>query len=184
MIYHGTSKCIVYCKDTKDLKKIKKLLKKLTKYYCHELWIDSITSKDNHKIRDEKIEEFKKNKKCVLLSIKILDECVDISICDSIYITNPTENKVRTIQRMNRCTRKDANNPNKIGHIYMWCDEYKSILETLSSLKEYDIDYHTKLSVQRTTLNRIKNEKDIVKDEESIKKYIIGIKEFRIKKME
>ena len=104
----------------------KKTLRKLDEFYSINLRVLTLSSVDFHSknndiydknSREWKLDVFQKtNRKCVILSVKILDECIDVPKCDSIYITYPSESKIRTIQRMCRCMRK-TNNPNKIIEI-------------------------------------------------------------------
>ena len=47
-----------------------------------------------------------------ICAVHILDECIDIIECDSIYISYVSKNIIRTIQRMCRCLRKDNKNKN------------------------------------------------------------------------
>ena len=37
----------------------------------------------------------------------------------------------------------------KKGHIFIWCDDYEKILETLSGLKEYDILFKDKIKINQ-----------------------------------
>ena len=55
----------------------------------------------------------------LLFSIRILNEAVDIPCCDSILITYPTKSKISTIQRINRATRIQQENPFKIANIFL-----------------------------------------------------------------
>ena len=36
---------------------------------------------------------------------------------------------------MSRCIRINKSNPFKVGNIYIWCDEYDKIIETLSGIR-------------------------------------------------
>ena len=190
LTYHNSKKCIVYCQDTNELSILKKIILQMYKFYGIDIWINSITSDDKHSknkdiydinSREWKLKNFSETKDtAILLSIKILDECIDVKECDSIYITYPSKSKIKTIQRICRCMRKDEINKNKIGHIYIWCSEYDTILETLSSIKEYDINYNTKIEIQSLNLSTRENEqKSIENNKKKLLKYIIGIKEYR-----
>ena len=123
------------------------------------------------------------NKINLLFNIRILNECIDIPACDSIYISYPPKNKITTIQRISRAIRKNKNNPNKIANIFIWCNEYEEILETLSSIKEYDSFFKDKIKLNilnfhnnqnKTTIKLIETDNKIIND------YIIGIKEFKL----
>jgi hypothetical protein len=67
-----------------------------------------------------------------------LNECVDIPVCDSIFITYVSKSRIRNIQRLCRANRKWAENPNKVASIFLWCDEYAEMACFMKHLKEYD----------------------------------------------
>jgi superfamily II DNA/RNA helicase len=143
--------------------------------------MDQITASDSETKRDNILNKFKDGKKIQLLfSIRILDECIDIPKCDSIYITYPSQSKIRTIQRMCRCIRTDKNNEYKVGNVYIWCDEYDKILETLSGIKEYDLFFKDKIKINETDFYGEKKGEGIEVDNKLIEKYVLGIKEFRV----
>ena len=191
--YYGSKKLIIYCKDTNDLDNLKKNLNNIKSFYCFDnIWIDEITSKTHHantndydkypNSREYKLNKFETNTNIsILLSIQILDECIDIPACDSIFISYPTTSKIRTIQRMCRAMRIDKLNPNKKANIYLWCDIYSEILECLSSLKEYDSELVTKIKLTDLHLEKINiDENNSIKDElKLISDYVVGIKEFK-----
>lgn len=192
LLHQGAQKCIVYCKNINEIKLFKKTIKKLDEYYCLKLKIFTICSEDFHsknmenydkKSREWKLWKFENtDQRTVILSVKILDECIDIQKCDSIYITYNTQSKVRTIQRLSRCLRKVDINKNKIGNVFIWIDEYAQILETLSGIKEYDEAFKNKISLQIAKLEKNTNQtnENEIKDQEKIKKYIILVKEFKM----
>jgi hypothetical protein len=181
LLYHGSQKCIIYCKDTNDLNNIKENILLLNKYYLVDLNINKIIAETNNKERNRILKEFEiSNKIELLLSIRILDECIDISSCDSIYITYPSESKIRTIQRLCRCIRLDKNNKYKIGNIFIWCSKYDLILETLSGIKEYDTIFKNKINVlENNFIGKKEDNKKIIEDKKLIEKYILDIKEFK-----
>lgn len=186
---HGTRKCIVYLKSHEEISEFISTFNKLNKFYCLDCWINSITSDDRHsKIhkkgsREWKLDKFTNNENVsILCSVQILDECIDIPECDAVFISYQSCAKIRTIQRISRCLRKTSNK-NKIGHVYLWCQEYDKIIDTLSCLKEYDPEYKNKIFVEQRTLDYNKKfvNKQIIADKSKIDKYIVGVKEFQIK---
>ena len=155
-------------------------INELNKFYYIDYDINQITSKTTFNNRTKILNDFEINNKIQLLfSIRILDECIDIPSCDSIYITYPSRSKIRTIQRLSRCIRIDKNNKFKIGNIFIWCNEYDLILETLSGIKEYDLFFKDKISLNETNFYNKSNKIKFDKDKELIKKYILEIKEFK-----
>ena len=185
IINKGSRKVIIYCKDTDDMNKMIDTIKTLNDFYILDIDINSISCENTEKERKQILKEFANNndKIQLLFNIRILNECIDIPTCDSIYISYAPKNKITTIQRINRATRIDKQNPFKIANIYIWCDQYEEILETLSSIKEYDETFKDKIKINVNNFYNNQTEKElklIKNDIETIEKYKIGIKEFKI----
>ena len=150
-----------------------------------DLNLQVITSEIIHTKRQEILDTFSISEKIELLfSVRIMDECIDIPKCDSIYITYPSKSKIRTIQRMCRCIRVNQSNKFKIGNIYIWCTEYDEILDTLSGIKEYDTLFKDKISVLEIDWTKKSKLTQVVTNQKLIEKYIIGIKEYKAKSWE
>ena len=183
---NGSRKCIVYCKDTIDMNKMIECMKTLNDFYIMNINIQSICSNQNQDEKQRKyiLECFSNNndKIQLLFNIKILNECIDIPACDCIYISYPPTNKITTIQRISRATRIDNNNPFKIANIFIWCEEYDDILETLSSIKEYDIFFNHKIKINALDFYHNKDDNNIkliINDKVLLSNYILGVKEFK-----
>jgi superfamily II DNA or RNA helicase len=181
---NGSRKCIVYCKDTDDMTNMIESMKTLNDFYIMDIEMHSISCEDSVKRRSYVLEYFANNEKIQLLfNIRILNECIDIPACDSVYISYAPKNKITTIQRISRATRIDKNNPYKVANIYIWCEAYEEILETLSSIKEYDIMFKDKVKVSTVDFYNNKCEKElrvIEKDKVLLSDCIIGVKEFKV----
>ncbi len=182
LLNNGSRKCIVYCIDTKEIKEMREAMEKLNEFYNLELKMKEITSKTNEKKRTSRLKKFATCEQvCLMFSVRIMDESIDAISCDSIYITYASSSKIRTIQRLNRSTRIDKTNKNKVGNIYIWCNQYSDILNTLSSIKEYDEEFVTKIKINETNFYRKGNDKIINENMKLVEKYVIGITEFKIK---
>ena len=184
ILNNGSRKCIIYCKDTNDMHDIMNSMIALNEFYIMNFELYSISCEDNENKRKKTLEMFASNndKIQLLFNIKILNECIDINTCDSIYISYPPINKITTIQRISRATRINIHNPYKIANIYIWCNQYDEILETLSSIKEYDLFFKDKININSLNFYNIKSNnklKLIENDKLLINNYIIGIKEFK-----
>ncbi len=181
---NGSRKCTVYCRDTGDMKNMMACMQTLNEFYIMDIVISSISCEDSEKKRKECLKQFAASDKIhVLFNIKILNECIDIPVCDSVYISYPPKNKITTIQRICRANRLDKQNPYKIANIYIWCDDYEEILETLSSIKEYDVMFQDKIKVNTVDFYHSQEDNDlqlIKKDKELVSNYTLGIKEFRM----
>lgn len=118
------------------------ILKKLNEYFYIDLYTDFIISDSNSNERREILNKFSNyNGYSLICSVDILNECIDIPECDSIFITYPSESKICNIQRMCRANRKDKNNIHKKSKIFLWCDEYNDISIFISQLKEFDENF-------------------------------------------
>lgn len=51
--------------------------------------------------------------------MKIMQLCVDIPKCDSVYITYNCKSKIKIVQRLCRSVRIDPDNKNKIAYMYV-----------------------------------------------------------------
>lgn len=175
----GTLKCIVYIRLHNEIDEFIECFKKLNEmYYFYDLNMDSIKCTDDRKTRNDKLNKFR-NDECIsfLCAVNILDECIDIPECNSIYMTYSSKSKVKNIQRMSRSMRIDKNNPKKIAKIILWCDEISETLTYMSSIKEMDIDFNTKIKCLGFSKNfyETKNEKVY---EIKYMKLIIGVREY------
>ena len=180
LLNNASKKCIVYCIDTEEITNMIGGMNKLNDFYCLDYEISQITSKNTAEQRSKILNDFEDNKKIQLLfSVRILDECIDIPSCDSIYITYPSQSKIRTIQRLCRCIRIDKTNKFKLGNIYIWCSEYDDILETLSGIKEYDLFFKDKIMINETNYYNDSDKEKFTIDKKLVEKYIVDIKEFR-----
>ena len=181
LLNNGSRKCIVYCVDTVEMRLMMKCMQQLDEFYCLDIEMNEIVSSTTEKNRGIRLRNFaKSNKVCLMFSIRILDECIDMPTCDSIYITYSSQSKIRTIQRLCRCIRTDKTNKFKIGNIYIWCDEYDKILETLGGIKEYDVMFKDKIKINAINFYNKGDVKELGKDIKLVEKYIIGIKEYKM----
>ena len=185
ILYYGLKKIILYLRCQTEVNEFIIALNTLNRYYNVFYNIDKITSTDNYINRREKLKIFEEDtiEVQIMLSIKILDECIDIPSCDSIFITYETPTKIRTIQRISRALRYKNN---KCATILLWCNLYDNLHTTLSSIKEYDPDLKHKINIINRKLNNkvIKNINDetneeIINNKIKIDKIVIGIKEFK-----
>ena len=117
-----------------------------------------------------------------MCSVDILNECIDVPECDTIYVTYNCSSKISAIQRMCRAMRIDKNNPNKVANILLYCDEIDDVLTYISAVKELDLNFNEKVNfvacsktLQKRSVmdNRSNNEKL------RYNRILVGIKEYR-----
>jgi superfamily II DNA or RNA helicase len=181
----GSRKCIIYCIEQEECNIMMNIIKDLCEnYLAIDCWCDTITSNDTPEKRKKKLKSFKDTKEIAFVcSVNILNECIDIPECDSIFITYASKSKIRNIQRLCRANRKDKKNPNKIASVFLWCDEYNQTAEFMKHVKEYDSRF-TYERVKRVCSSDVENsgvmkagdsEKD-KKDKKDLDNVIIGYK--------
>lgn len=141
MMNNGSRRCIIYLQTKEECREMNTILADVGKNYfgieINSNYIISDLGKDERKLVLKKFIE--KTGYNFLCSVDILNECIDIPECDSIFIAYPSKSKIRNIQRVCRANRKDKKNPDKVARIYVLADEYKNdLVDFISHLKEYD----------------------------------------------
>ena len=171
----GKLKTIIYFNSHEHIDIFIKCFNDINNYYNYKYNIDSIICSNTKNNRNKKLEDFNKSDEIsILCSVGILDECIDIISCNSVYITYNSVSKIRIIQRISRALRK---NNNKIAKILIWCENINTLNPIISAIKEIDddiikkikyINYNNKIlsldeknNIQKN--NRIKNENQLNK---------------------
>ena len=168
MLQNGLRRTIVYVlpgidsASTDDVKSaenecqlLSEILVKVAKEY-HNINLNSMTilGKTSQGNRREYLTEFGEDNNGtfkVLLNCRVLDEGVDLPNCDSIFIAYGTKDKVRNIQRLYRCLRRCGNKTK--GHCLFWGDDEDRTVNFLSSIREIDPEFKSKLRIQSTNYN-------------------------------
>ena len=139
----GKLKTIIYFNSHEHIDIFIKCFNDVNNYYNYKYHIDSIICSDTKSSRIKKLEEFNNSVEIsILCSVGILDECIDIPSCDSVYITYNCVSKIRIVQRISRALRKHNN---KIAKILIWCENINTINPIISAIKEIDDDIITKI---------------------------------------
>jgi superfamily II DNA or RNA helicase len=142
MLETGARKCITYLRNQEEAIDMVKILNKLNEYFYIELYTDYIISDVISNKREEILENFNNfSGFSIICSVSILDECIDIPQCDSIFISYPSESRIRNIQRLCRSNRIDKLNIHKKSKVFLWCEEYNEISIFISQLKEFDENF-------------------------------------------
>lgn len=91
-----------------------------------------------------------------LVAVRILDEAIDIPVCDSVFFTqvsNNSEGATRMVQRMSRATRPWAPNPHKIARVFLWMpDVTHEVPKCFALLKQVDPVFSTKFQASRVDM--------------------------------
>jgi len=166
---HGKTKCIVYLQSHNDIEKFIETMQEMNKDYAYDLNINSISCNDSKTSRENKIVDFTTFRKgiSVLCSVDILNECIDIKECDSVFITYNCKRKIKIVQRLCRAIGKDSNNnKNKVAHMYLWSDGYSESINIISALKEHDVNIKEKIHVVSRNYATVVRNNVIVEDQQ------------------
>jgi hypothetical protein len=138
--------------------------------------------------RAEYINKFKSDTNLsLLLNVQILNEGIDIPICDSVFITDPNNNIENLVQRMSRANRICLTKTE--CQIYMYCNEKKisKVLDyinanTNNELKDkiYKIRFdnnipnESKFKYISLNSNKTSIDQNIEENKENLVKYILN----------
>jgi superfamily II DNA or RNA helicase len=151
MLLKGKRRCIVYLSNTEECETFKNTITKVFyKYHGIEIWSDIISHNVKKYKRNEILNIFEEDdydKIKILLSVRVLDEAINMIKCDSQFITNIGDrlSEIRIIQRLGRGLRIDNNNPTKKNAMFIWCDEWNKCINVLSIFKKEDINFINKV---------------------------------------
>ena len=182
MMNNGSKRCIIYLQTQEECRKMNTILTDIGKNYF------GLDINSNYLISDLGREERKLVLKAFIdkegynfiCSVDILNECIDIPECDSIFIAYPSKSKIRNIQRVCRANRKDKKNVDKVARIYVWADEYKNdLVDFIGHLKEYDESF-TFEKIKRVNVNGKMNAVMRIDDDEKentrLEGLVVGVK--------
>ena len=136
----GSKKCIIYCKSHQEANEMNKIIASMANdYFAVSNCVDTILSVDNAKQRKDKMKQFIDcNGYAFICSVDILNECIDIPECDSIFITYTSQSHIRNIQRLCRANRLNRKNPYKVASIFLWIDaNYFEMEIFIKHIKEF-----------------------------------------------
>jgi superfamily II DNA or RNA helicase len=149
----GSRKCIVYLSSQEECDLFTIIVMNIFKeYHGLTLWSDKIDATISKKKRKEILKEFEEKDFatfCILSSVRILDEAIDIPKCDSVFITTVGERSsdIRMMQRSQRSSTLDSNNPSKRNNIILWAEGWEHCVESLNLLRESDPEFHKKVRI-------------------------------------
>lgn len=159
MLEKGSRKCILYTRTHEEALSFKETFIKINEYFAIDLHVNTFLSVDNRNIRQQKLKEFTEFQGIsILVSVELLNECIDIKECDSIFITYWLKSITKYIQRISRSNRKDSNNINKSSKIFLWLDEYSDMTDYISHLKDFDNSF----CVSKVKIMSISNNSNLI----------------------
>jgi superfamily II DNA or RNA helicase len=150
----GSRRCIAYLDSMDECAEFENVFTEvMNRYHCLPFGIRTITAEVGERERSLILNEFQRKSHDdeikIICSIRILNEGVDIPICDSVFIANVGEyaSDITMVQRMCRANRLLKGNPQKISNCFLWTTDTNKIVGSLSLLKENDLEFHKKIRV-------------------------------------
>jgi ERCC4-related helicase len=125
MLFNGDKKCICYMTTIKKANDMFTILIWLSKLLGIEIEYWQVDSNTPKTTRTKIINTFTETTKiAIIINVHILDEGINLPECDSVFITQPSDNIINIIQRMCRSNRITENKSN--CNIYLWCKQNKA----------------------------------------------------------
>jgi superfamily II DNA or RNA helicase len=193
MLRCGARRVIVYHRTKADCATFNDNLKRIFNEYHNEKITTSIIVDDvSQKEREKIIEEFDDDKLIgnhyhVISAVRVLDEGIDLPLCDSVYFANPSEalseiSKIRSVQRFNRATRKHKAFPNKMAKVFIYCDDYHAMGDLFQLMKTNDANFKGKVrsisaNYDKACTFNTREAEGICR--EGVEEYIMSIKKWR-----
>ena len=134
ILYNGDKKIIVFFATHEKMNEGIKIIGWLSKIFNIEINVDKIDCNTSCKNRTRIINIFAEiGGISILCCVRVLNEGMNISRCDAVFVTQPNDNLLNLVQRMSRCIR--ITEDKKKSHVYIWCKDAKKVklLEYLSS---------------------------------------------------
>jgi superfamily II DNA or RNA helicase len=154
MLQKGARRCVLYMTSVEECKAFAIVLSKIFgEYHGLSCWVQTLvnTTKPANRIKILKDFQFASSHDIyLLLSVRILDEAIDLPRCDSEFISQVGEHTsdIRTVQRLMRGGRLDPMNPSKKNHLFMWTDDVCKAIPALQWLRNSDTyEFHKKIRV-------------------------------------
>ena len=145
ILYYGYNKCIIYCENKNKANEMIIGIKK-NNIYDVPIYMDVMTYNTSLKKRNEILKNFRENTMLsIIVSVHILDECVNIQECDSIYISYKNKFQVKTIQRICRCLRIHSSKRQKSG-IFLYCKKINEIQNYFNEIIDNKIDLNMEVT--------------------------------------
>ena len=189
MLSKGSRRLIAYMKSINECKKFLPILNKVFREYHNVKFLGEIITSDTSVSKRNKIirsfQEFDKGTEDkegysdieikIIVSVRILDEAINIPVCDSEFMSvGDTSSDLRTMQRVMRGARILSDNPNKINNVFLWCDEWSKAIDALTLFKQQDVKFHKKIacmSIDYDTQHEPVQRQNVVEQSESLMKY-------------
>jgi superfamily II DNA or RNA helicase len=158
MVRTGSRKIIVYCTSQAEcelyIENVRRIATDFHGIRDDNLWTQRITCDVSSSKRGDILREFQETSPgtfCILASVRILDEAIDMPKCDSVFILHPSDKEGswrRMVQRLSRAIRLDSDNPHKVARIMLWLPDAAEIPMCFRALRDFDPIFFKKIRMQ------------------------------------
>ena len=100
---------------------------------------ETVRSASEPQYNGERMDEFEREAKAVMCSVRALTEGIDSPSVDMAAFMSPKDSEIDIMQAACRAMRKDANNPKKVAHILVPVFEFDDVGETQLEGCERDV---------------------------------------------
>jgi superfamily II DNA or RNA helicase len=150
MLHTGSRRCIAFLATSDDCERFEGAFAAVAaRFHGVPHWTERIVAAVTPARRAQILADFQAqdDKLCVLTSVRVLDEGIDVPRCDSVFLASLTEKSsvTRTVQRMMRGCRRTADHPAKLNHVFVWCDDWDGAASSLVALKQADPSFVTRM---------------------------------------
>ena len=157
--------------DSEDNGSKIRIINKVTKIFTDNNWqVGRITADESIKEREESIKDLEERIKNVIVSIKVLDEGIDIPCCQTAYILSSSKDDKQFIQRRGRVLRMHKASGKKLADIYDFAileGTSNKVIKSLRNDEFYRINEFAKNALNKEEI--FERYKEELKDYEWIK---------------
>ncbi len=153
MLKTGSRRCIVYLSRQEECDRFNLICKDVFEnYHGLDVWLEKIDANVSTNKRRDILNNFQSGQNDIyriLSSVRILDEAIDIPLCDSVFITNIGEQSsdIRMMQRSQRSSTKVESYMSKKNNIFLWAEGWEKCIASLELLREADPNFYKKVRV-------------------------------------
>ena len=153
MLKTGSRRCIVYLSRQEECDRFNLICKDVFEnYHGLDVWVEKIDANVSTNKRRDILNNFQSGQNDIyriLSSVRILDEAIDIPLCDSVFITNIGEQSsdIRMMQRSQRSSTKVESYMSKKNNIFLWAEGWEKCIASLELLREADPNFYKKVRV-------------------------------------
>lgn len=189
MLRKGCRRVIAYHSTKEECYRFNDTIKKVFEEYHNEPFEGHVVVEDtSQREREAILKKFDDIEQIgshysVISSVRVLCEGIDLPLCDGVFLAKPStkmtdSNTRRTIQILNRSTRKHRSFPSKIAKCFLFCDDMHDVGSVLQMLKTNDVDFGKKVHCMSSSYDGAYEKEEMDKEtdgEIQLQEYVVGM---------